>query len=341
MTAPTQAATVTGSAHDISNQGLNSKLLFTPATNVLLTANGLSAGPPTTIDAVNGQFTLVLEAGDYTVSFPLIPWRKPFTISVFETNDTVNITNLLSAPNTYTYTNNLNWRTSGTNIYFNGGNVGIGVFNPAAPLEIQFDSGGESPKQLLLSATNESSVVGLEFKTPNAAFNWQLGIFGDTFKIGKAGVGNFLALDADGSLVVAGLAISSGNAYVNNDGSASFLNGKVALGDGFLLHLRNDSVEPLPTQLLLESIEEGAVGIQLQSPSSTNNWHASLAGDAFKIGKADVADYVIVNPAGVLSAPQGYAVGVALGISTNLAVLLPGPKTNTLVFTKGILTQIQ
>src|SRR5829696_2484107 len=71
-TSPAPAATVVGSLQDISQQGLNTKLTFSPTTNVLLTPNGLSAGPPKSIDAVTGQFSVVLEAGDYVVSLPLV-----------------------------------------------------------------------------------------------------------------------------------------------------------------------------------------------------------------------------------------------------------------------------
>jgi len=74
---------------------------------VLVTGNGLSAGPPKVVDSVNGQFSIVLEAGDYSVSLPLIPWRQPFGISVMDTNATLNITNVMNVAVTYTYTNNL------------------------------------------------------------------------------------------------------------------------------------------------------------------------------------------------------------------------------------------
>ena len=40
---------------------------------MLVTPSGLSAGPPKVIESANGQFSIVLEAGDYTVSLPLIP----------------------------------------------------------------------------------------------------------------------------------------------------------------------------------------------------------------------------------------------------------------------------
>jgi hypothetical protein len=99
-----RSATVTGNLTDISLQALNTKITFSPTNDVLLTDTGLSAGPPRTIDVANGQFSIVLDSGDYTVSLPLITYRRPFKISVFATNGTVNITNLLSPPRTYTYT---------------------------------------------------------------------------------------------------------------------------------------------------------------------------------------------------------------------------------------------
>jgi hypothetical protein len=107
--APVRAATVTGTLQDISLQALNTKLTFAPTNEVLLTGAGLNAGPPRTIETVSGQFSIVLEAGDYTVTLPFVPWRKPFAIAVPNTNGTINITNLLSPPHAYTYTNNLNY----------------------------------------------------------------------------------------------------------------------------------------------------------------------------------------------------------------------------------------
>jgi hypothetical protein len=350
------AATVVGTLQDISLQALNTKLTFAPSTNVLLTTSGLSAGPPRTIETANGQFALPLEAGDYTVSLPLVPWRKPFLISVFATNGTVNITNLLTSPKTYTYTNNLNWIPAGTNLYFTAGHIGIGLSNPAARLEVRFDSASDSARHLLLSATNNDSAVGLAFQSPNSAANWQLGVSADIFKIGKEGAGSLLTLDSVGLLRVPSFATAAGTVALNADGSATFANGlsqigndgTASFGEGHvlieanpLLRLRNNSTDPIPTQLLVESIDDGAVGVQFQSTQSTNNWNLYLASDNFRIGKTGLADYVVINPAGQLDVPQGYAVGGAIGITTNLAVLLPGPKTNVLVFTKGILTQIQ
>src|SRR3954466_13976262 len=114
-----QAATVTGHLSDISIQDLNTKMMFAPTNEVLLVGSGLSAGPPRIIDTVNGAFSVELDAGDYTVSLPLVTWRHPFCISVPQSTSTFNITNLLCNAVTYTYTNHLvsplhvnTWRTT-------------------------------------------------------------------------------------------------------------------------------------------------------------------------------------------------------------------------------------
>jgi hypothetical protein len=79
--------------------------MFAPTNEVLLVQSGLSAGPPKIVTTINGAFSLSLEPGDYTVSLPLITWRHPFPISVFDTNVPMNITNFLNVPRTYIYTN--------------------------------------------------------------------------------------------------------------------------------------------------------------------------------------------------------------------------------------------
>ena len=114
LLAGSYAATVTGSLQDITIQPLNTVLMFAPTNDVLLTGTGLNAGPPKSIETINGQFSIVLEAGDYTLSLPLVPWRHSFVISVPNTNGTLNITNLLAAPRSYTYTNNLNFAVKAT-----------------------------------------------------------------------------------------------------------------------------------------------------------------------------------------------------------------------------------
>lgn len=94
------AATITGNLQDISQQSLDTRISFAPTNQVLVTGGGLSVGPPRILQTTSGAFSIVLDAGDYTVSLPLLGWRKPFIISVPNTNGTVNITNL---PISYPY----------------------------------------------------------------------------------------------------------------------------------------------------------------------------------------------------------------------------------------------
>jgi hypothetical protein len=88
------AATIIGNLQDISQQSLDTRISFAPTNQVLVTGGGLSVGPPRILQSTNGAFSIVLDPGDYTVSLPLLGWRKPFVISVLNTNGTVNITNL-------------------------------------------------------------------------------------------------------------------------------------------------------------------------------------------------------------------------------------------------------
>jgi hypothetical protein len=97
------AANVVGFLTDISLAPLDTALTFTPTNLVLVTRTGLSAGPARTIVSSNGAFSIVLEAGDYTVSLPLIKSRLPFAISVPPGDATINITSLLTAPSLYVY----------------------------------------------------------------------------------------------------------------------------------------------------------------------------------------------------------------------------------------------
>ncbi len=99
------AATVTGNLTDISLRPLDTPMLVAPAADVLIGAAGLSAGPARMVTTTNGAFAIPLDAGDYTVSFPLVPTRKPFLIAVPFAAGPLDITNLMNPPRTYTHTN--------------------------------------------------------------------------------------------------------------------------------------------------------------------------------------------------------------------------------------------
>ena len=89
------AATVTGTLTDISQSPLTTKLVFTPTNEISVCSTSLCVGGPRILDTTNGVFSLLLDAGDYTITLPLLTCRKPFCIYVPATNGTLNITNLL------------------------------------------------------------------------------------------------------------------------------------------------------------------------------------------------------------------------------------------------------
>ena len=107
------SATVVGNLTDISLSPLNTKLIFTPTNEVQIGGAGLIAGPPKILDTTAGAFSITLDTGDYTVTLPAIPYRRPFLISVFATNGAINITNIISALPVYP-TNNPNWTVKST-----------------------------------------------------------------------------------------------------------------------------------------------------------------------------------------------------------------------------------
>src|SRR4051794_1391996 len=71
------AATIIGNLQDISQQSLHPRISFAPTNRVMITGGGLSVGPPRILQSTNGSFSIVLDTGDYTVSLPLLGWRKP------------------------------------------------------------------------------------------------------------------------------------------------------------------------------------------------------------------------------------------------------------------------
>jgi len=99
---PSQGASVWGNLVDIQLGHLETKVTFYPTNLVLVTASGISAGPAITITATNGYFSNRFDCGDYVVSFPLVPWRKSFTITVPCNTNVYNITNLMTEVITYT-----------------------------------------------------------------------------------------------------------------------------------------------------------------------------------------------------------------------------------------------
>src|SRR4051812_37294764 len=187
---PSTAATITGHLSDISIQDLNTKIMFAPTNEVLLVGSGLSAGPPRIIDTVNGAFSVALDAGDYTVSLPLVTWRHPFCISVPESASSFNITNLLCNAITYTYTNHLvsplhvnNWRvtawsTNGeSSLVSSTTTIGSGLLHAGSVITIEAFGSISDPSANLPDTTFKlklgSTAIATQTQSPASA-NWHL-----------------------------------------------------------------------------------------------------------------------------------------------------------------------
>jgi hypothetical protein len=95
--AATPGATVTGQVADIFLEPFDSPLLLTPASNVVAMDGVLNAGPPRVALTTNGAFYLTLAPGSYRVSFPLVPARQALDIRVPDTNDVLNLADLVAA----------------------------------------------------------------------------------------------------------------------------------------------------------------------------------------------------------------------------------------------------
>jgi hypothetical protein len=180
------AATVTGNLTDISQAPVNTKILFSPTNEVLVTASGLNVGPAKVVDTTNGAFSVVLEAGNYTVSLPLIAARRPFCIYVLATNGTVNITNLLTGcPSTdsglplhVNAAEIVAWSTNGesslidTNI-----TIPASTLHPASVVRIEAFGTFGDPANNSPNATFQlklGSMVVLSVAKPATTANWHL-----------------------------------------------------------------------------------------------------------------------------------------------------------------------
>ena len=163
-----KAATVTGALTDISLTPLTTKLVFTPTNEVSVCSTSLCVGAARVIDTTNGAFSLLLTAGDYTVTLPMITCRKPFCIYVPNTNGTLNITNLLTTcPCTNTgipFHANLAqiiaWSTNGERSLIDT-NITIPANTVHAGSVLRFEAFG--------------TIADPENASPNATFNLKLG----------------------------------------------------------------------------------------------------------------------------------------------------------------------
>ena len=154
--------------HNIVGHVLNTKITFTPTNDVLIANGGLSAGPAITTNIVNGRFTNWLDGGNYTVTFPLLPFRKAFSIAVPTDTNSYDITSLMNPPRTYIYTNNL---------------IGIATqVRPGANVTFTTNNAGAVTEYVTVSAS--VNTTGLVSQT----FLGQIANGSGTYVVGGAGV---------------------------------------------------------------------------------------------------------------------------------------------------------
>lgn len=95
--------------------------------------------------------------------------------------------------------------------------------------------------------------------------------------------------------------------------------------------------------------------ISFVSNNSSNNWQFggdsdnsfflynqgnAANGAPFRVNPSAGYDSLLVQATGVVNAKYGFGVGAAIGMTTNINVIIAGNTTNQLQFTKGILTGV-
>jgi len=165
--------------HNIIGHVLTTKITFTPTNDVLIANGGLSAGPAITTNIVNGCFTNWLDGGNYTVTFPLLPFRRPFLIAVPGDTNSYDITSLMNPPVTYTYTNRLVGIASqvrpGTNVTFTTNNAGSVTEN----VTVSVSTTGLVTRTFFEQAISGNAayvVSGAGYSPADGIYNFQAGV---------------------------------------------------------------------------------------------------------------------------------------------------------------------
>ena len=281
-------ATITGNLTDISLAPLSTKLQFNPTNDVLVSTSGLSAGPPRTIDTTNGAFAIVLDAGDYTVSLPLVPWRKSFVISVPTGTNTCNLSNVLAAPRTYTYTNNLNYSVKGA----------AADLSPDT-LDAKISVTGSLSKLYL---TNAGSISLLLSNAPSAGGgSSETNFIASTNGIGRGTtlLENVVASNLTGQIVAANTLITSNG--LNAGGNAWFSNNVTITGQLTNGALTGGKLVGADANKALNSITVGS-GLSLSGATLTAS---GLGGTVTSVGLSVPGEYTVsgspVTSAGTLT----------------------------------------
>ncbi len=283
-------ATITGNLTDISLAPLSTKLQFNPTNDVLVSTSGLSAGPPRTIDTTNGGFAIVLDAGDYTVSLPLVPWRKSFVISVPTGTNTCNLINVLAAPRTYTYTNNLNYYVKGA----------AADLSPDT-LDAKISVTGSLSKLYLTNAESISLLLSNAPSAGGGGGNSETNFIASTNGIGRGTtlLDNVVASNLTGQIVAANTLVTSNG--LNAGGNAWFSNNVTITGQLTNGALTGGKLVGADANKALNSITVGS-GLSLSAATLTAS---GLGGTVTSVGLSVPGEYTVsgspVTSAGTLT----------------------------------------
>ena len=223
-------------------------ILFTPTNEVQVSGSGLVAGPPKILDTTSGAFSITLDTGDYTVSLPAIPYRRPFLISVPATNGTINITNIISALPVYP-TNNPNWTVKSTPADNGPGTLNTKIHVAGSLSKILSTNSGA----ITLTLSNSATASALDNANIHIGTDGTCGfaLLGTPFHINA--LGNFDRLSIG----------DSGEHTFNGDGTFSLANGNFS-GDPS----GNLSAASFTTAGDIE-VTDSAKGVILKSPGGT------------------------------------------------------------------------
>ena len=209
------------------------------------------------------------------------------------------------------------WTTSGSNIYYNTGDVGIGTTSPAAKLTIQDGASTFSPisGQFAPSigvATDTSLIGGLDFKNFNAA--------GQVRLLARNNQNDYIVMNAFGSTNTASFfGISGSNLNTVFSQGATDTTKKLAIGtlnagDLILGTSNSERVRITPT---------GDVGIGTSSPSEK----LSVAGNISVTGTVDGVDISAAHAAyeeTELVTGQNILMITSIGVASNKIVDIMG-----------------
>ena len=316
IAATASAATITISAIDISGDAASQPMRFTPTNLVFNSGSSVNIGSAKTVLLTNGAGSIVLEAGDYTVSLPSSPIKAAFRISVptSGTNDSFSLTAVrISAP-TYAYTNRLinisSQLRAGTNIVFTTNNAGT----VSEYVTIHSTASGVGSSQTNFPYT---SITNAPWIVNSNGYATNLTLYGENTTIGNVSF-------TDGASMTMG---NTTHLNVNNGAHVEFKNGSLlSMRSGAVVNFDGATISNGWTTYSNSTAAAGVVngstiGTNTTHLVGTNQWAATnaLKANIASLGTAAYSNasafYLNSNPSNYVTASvtNGLAASASLG----------------------------